>query len=345
MVPVAFGSAGEAYAQGVAVDDATPAQKKQAQDKYAEGTRYYTARQFENAYESFKASYGVVASPNSHMMMARSLGEMGRSADAYNELTLVEKRARKAAAADPKYQSTADKAAELRRELASKVALVKFNVIGGDEGGGAGAVKVDGVEVPRKHWSTARAYEPGSYSVEGSFAGAVRGTRTVELTAGSEEMIDVDVREAGSDEPAGSAVAAPAERSIPKQPDESSSGSGALMPLATVAAGVGVAGFAMFAITGAMNQSTFDDVEARCTSDNQCPPEVQEDIDKGETLQTLANVGLVIGAVGLVTGITLFSIHLASDDGGSEEVATAGRVTVGATVTPLGSWATARGTF
>jgi len=350
LAPAALAFPADAFAQGVGVEEASDAQKQEAGDKYAEGTRYFTAGQFDQAYRSFKASYGVVASPNSHLMMARALAEMGKTAEAYNELAVVEKRARQAAASDPKYQATAEKAAELQNELAPKVARVRFNVIGGDDGGGAGAVSVDGVEVPREHWSAARAYEPGSHSIEGSFAGAVRRTITVQMLAGDEQTVDVDVREQGAAGPVPVSPhhpAQPGDSSDPGTDDSTGSGGGVLMPLATAAAGVGVAGFVMFAIAGSMNQSTFDDVESRCTSDNRCPPEVQDDIDKGETLQTVANVGLIIGAVGIVTGVTLFSIDLATDDGGSDDddVASAGSVNLGATVTPLGSWATASGTF
>jgi len=354
LAPAVLAFPADAFAQGVGVDDASPAQKDEAGAKYAEGTDFYTAGQFEQAYSAFKASYGVVASPNSHLMMARALAEMGKNAEAYNELTKVEKLARQAAASDPKYQSTAEKAAELQGELASKVARVMFNVIGGDDGGGAGAVSVDGVDVPREQWTNARAFEPGSHTVEGSFAGAVRTTITVEMHAGGQQTVDVDVRvDDGSGAAAGGSPHRPSGPGDSSEPGESDSGggSGVLMPLATVAAGVGVAGFVMFAVAGSMNQSTFDDVEARCSADNECPADVQEDIDKGETQQTIANVGLIIGAVGIVTGVALFSIHLASDDDGSDDddVASAGppasTLTLGATVTPMGSWATARGTF
>jgi hypothetical protein len=80
------------------------------------------------------------------------------------------------------------------------------------------------------------------------------------------------------------------------------------VPLRTwafVAGGVGVAGIGAFAILGSMASSKFDDLESRCTS-RRCPAGTQEDIDTGKSLQTVANVALGLGVIGLGTGVLLY---------------------------------------
>jgi hypothetical protein len=75
--------------------------------------------------------------------------------------------------------------------------------------------------------------------------------------------------------------------------------------VAYVAGGIGVVGLATFGIFGLLNSSTYSDLQSSCPN-NVCPPGKAEDISNGRTQQTIANVGLIVGAVGLVAGVTLF---------------------------------------
>src|SRR5262249_37409404 len=61
--------------------------------------------------------------------------------------------------------------------------------------------------------------------------------------------------------------------------------------LPNVLLGVGGAGLVTFVIFGALNESTFHDLEMSCPK-NQCPPNMSDDIKKGRTQQAVANVGL-----------------------------------------------------
>ena len=57
--------------------------KQQALQAYAEGKRAFGEGHFEEALSSFRSSYAALASPNSHLMIGKSLAEMGRLVDAY----------------------------------------------------------------------------------------------------------------------------------------------------------------------------------------------------------------------------------------------------------------------
>jgi hypothetical protein len=82
-------------------------------------------------------------------------------------------------------------------------------------------------------------------------------------------------------------------------------GSSALRITSYVAGGVGVAGFILFAVGGALHLSQWSELRDKCEA-GICPQGTQADIDRGRTYQTLANVGIGVGAGGLGLGVILF---------------------------------------
>jgi hypothetical protein len=76
---------------------------------------------------------------------------------------------------------------------------------------------------------------------------------------------------------------------------------------------VGVAGLATFAIFGLMSNSTFNDLKSACPPSNGgCPASAGKsgEISSGQTQQTVANVGLVVGLVGIAAGATFFVLSM-----------------------------------
>jgi hypothetical protein len=84
-----------------------------------------------------------------------------------------------------------------------------------------------------------------------------------------------------------------------------------LRPLSYVAGGIGVAGLATFAVFGLLSNSTYNDLKNTCP--HGCPPSMQGEIDRGITEQTVANVGLAVGLVGLAAGVTIFLLTRSPD--------------------------------
>ena len=65
-----------------------------------------------------------------------------------------------------------------------------------------------------------------------------------------------------------------------------------------------MAGALTFGVFGVLNHAKYSDVQDEC-SDNLCSDDVREDAERGHTYQTIANVGLIVGAVGLGTAVAL----------------------------------------
>ena len=122
--------------------------------------------------------------------------------------------------------------------------------------------------------------------------------KSVKLSAGQTETVTLVLGEkAGTDEPA----AAPTP-TVTKKDEPVKTKGGSLRTIGFVVAGVGVAGMAVFAITGSMSNSKFDEVESGCGSKRCTDPKYADTIDSGKRLETIANVGLVVGGVGLLAG-------------------------------------------
>ena len=77
---------GVAWAQGVSVAEATDADKARAQEFYKSGAMSFEFRRWGDALRKFRESYAVVRSPNTHLMIARALAELGQKTEAFNEL-------------------------------------------------------------------------------------------------------------------------------------------------------------------------------------------------------------------------------------------------------------------
>jgi hypothetical protein len=302
------------FAQGgAAVTAASEGEKARAQDLYKSGAMSFEFRRYEEALAKFKQSYGVVRSPNTHLMVARSMVELGQKVEAFNELVATEAEAR---AAGERYADAATKAAELRSTLVRDVAVLTVQVSHAESAGAAATVLVGGEDWPRDRWNVPRAMQPAEVEIVGRYHGAERDKKKVKLALGTPQTVSVDV--GAPDAPKEEALPPPKKQRI----EEEDEGGSALLPLAAISAGVGAGGLTVFAVFGLMNQSTYDSIETQC-ADSCTRASIEEKVDDGKTQQTVANIGLVVGAVGVAAAATFLIVELTSDD----SPATAGRVT------------------
>jgi hypothetical protein len=284
---------GKAASAGVAAPSEESAKKATAY--YMKGSDLLKAKKFALALEQFKLSYAAVPSPNSHLYIARCLVAMGDARAAYAEFDKVVDEAAERGKTEDKYLPTRDAAKAERDELRSKVALVTITVANPAP---ATTVRVGDAEVPREQWDKPFAVPPGAVEAKVFTDGKPGSSQSATIAVGQSQTLALD------------GAAAPALATTEGSDTTTTKPrSSALRPAAFVAGGVGVAGFIMFAVAGSMSQSTYDSLEKECGS-GPCPTSRADDISSGKTQQTLANVGLVIGAVGVAAGATLFVLSL-----------------------------------
>jgi hypothetical protein len=278
-------------------------QRAGAQKTFEAGSKLFDSRHYEEALAAFRASYQIVASPNSRLMMARCLRELGRNAEAYREYDAV---TADAARGGDRYRSSGEAAAEERDELTPKIALLTVHVEGAQPGT---TVKVGDVTLADAEIGVPVALEPAAVVVIAESADGASARSNVTLAAGATSEVALrPTKPVEAKPPPPSIVVAPSP--VPAPPPPSTS------PLRTwsyVAGGVGAAGFVAFAVFGAMTSSRYSSLQKACPQ-NHCGPEQQSDIDAGKTYQTIANVGLGVGIAGLATGVTLFVLSSGHKD-------------------------------
>ena len=287
-----------ALADGVLPAVATPVQREQAQARFTRGKDLVAKKDFDGALAEFRASHEIVASPNTRLEIARCLKQKGRLVAAYAELgrTMVE--AKELVGQDNRYQRALESATAERAEIEPQLGFVSLTIQNPSDDT---RVTVGGEEIRRAAWGEPAPVLAGTTEVVVSTPGHADVSRSVTVAAGHKEAMTVDAQ---SGPPVGGAAPPP-----PPVVAESTSSGPSLRTWAYVAGGVGAAGLLTFAIGGAVAHSTYDDLNNACHG-GPCPPDKSGEISSGKSQQTIANVGLAIGIIGVAAGVTLYVISM-----------------------------------
>jgi hypothetical protein len=162
-------------------------------------------------------------------------------------------------------------------------------------------VALNGKPIPIDRLGTPVAVMSGEVEISAQAPGRKPARIEVKVGAGEERAVSITLE---PEERAPGAPTTPPEPSKPEPVTVESSGGG-LRVAGFVAAGVGAAGLVVFAIAGSMASSKFDTLESECGGRRCADPKYAEIVDDGKRFDTIANVGLAIGAVGLLGGGTL----------------------------------------
>jgi hypothetical protein len=316
------------HASGVAPGDATAPQKKEAMTHFTTGKQAAESKEWEKALVELRASLAIVDSPNGRLVLARTLRDSGALGDAWTEYGRTIEVATRLADKDPRYAQTAEAAKTERAELDAKVGLVVVSIA---HAPADATLKVGGRGIPSAEWSGPIVASAGAVDVVvADAAGKELARKTVAVTTGGKTPVALDTQP--SSEVAAAPAGAPSAEDLPPKdkPEgagegsaeaaSSPSGNGHLRAYAYAAGGVGVAGFAVFGIFGAMEKSTYSTLQSSCPG-NVCPPDKAGDISSGKTQQLLANVGLGVGIAGVAVGTTLFVLSLGGNSSTAPQAA------------------------
>jgi hypothetical protein len=278
---------------GADFDVADKAKSNQATQLYKAALADFNRDRFAQALEKFRQSYGVVKSPNTRLMIVRSLAGLEHHAEAFREAVTLKAEAEAAAAKSEKYADVVEAAVIELDALAPKLALVLVLVDAPPDA----KVTIGGEALPADQWGQPFPVEPGDVEVVLTTAkGEVRDRGTVAIGEQLELALVPDA-----------APPPPAPTFTPATVSETQSG-GYQGPdrkiLALAAGSVGVVGMVNFGIFGMLANGQFERLEIRCDG-RQCDPDLEEEADKGRTYQTAANVSVGIGAAFLAAGAGL----------------------------------------
>jgi hypothetical protein len=279
--------------------EASPVQREQAQSRFQRGKDLMTKQSYDQALAEFRASHDIVASPNTRLEIARCLVAMGKLVAAYAEFGRTSIEAKELLGEDKRYQRANDSATAERAELQPKLGFVALTIQNPSD---ATRVIVGGEEIRRAAWTEPAPVTAGTTAIVLITPDHADVTRSVTLAAGASTALTIDAQSGATEQPAPIAPASPA-------PIESHAARVPLRTWAYVAGGVGAAGIATFALFGALAHSAYDDLQTACGT-GPCPPSKADEISSGKSKQTVANVGLAIGIVGVAAGTTLFVLSL-----------------------------------
>lgn len=283
----------------------SPQDVQKATTAFQTGTRLFQAKKYALALEQFQKSYDTVASPNSLLYMARCQAEISNLREAFKTFQRV---IAEADARPEKYGPTRDSAKVEIEELANKISVLTVNVGNPKE---STRLRVGGAIVPKEDWGKQLPLDPGPVEVSLETDGSPPVSESLTLAKGERKTLDVAVPEPKQD------IAPP-----PPPPETESGGGGpsGLLIGGLVLAGVGVAGMVTFGVAGGLSLSTYGEVEDKCSAQpgGTCSSAADvETIDKGKQQQLIANIGAIIGGVGLAAGATLIIIDVATGGGSS----------------------------
>lgn len=287
----ALSAAPDALAQGVSVTAATNKQKAEAAKVYRQGLDAFNANKFEEALGLLKKSYDMVASPNSRLVIAHTLVQLGREPEAYRELESAVELARELAKVDDKYAKTAESAEKELEDLGKKMALVVVQP--------SAQVTIDGEQLSHLDWGRPQPLRPGKVAVVMRHEGGQEVTQELDLGPGERAELSTS-----PPAPPPVVVDPPKPAVIVTAPAPKDEDSVHKRTLAYVTGALGLAGAATFGAFMVLDGSIDD--RAGCAA-GICPEATVGNAATSGSYQAIAFVGLGVGVIGLGTSAYFFA--------------------------------------
>lgn len=276
------------------------AQTKDPAALYARGRSAVERGDYQAALADLEPSFEALPSPNTQLLIAHAKRGLGRTTEAIRDYErCIAAADAKVTAGESRYQQTSQEARKWLDTLAAELANVSVRVTHAPD---LAVVRINGEAAQstrEQGWLSVTGYwiYPGKVTVRVEAAGRSK-EATVDLSRGAKQTVTLDF------EPVQEAPPAPTSAAPPSPTTPPSSGG---PPVSVwIAGGVGIAGLAMFGVFGSMAKGKYDDLQ---TCSPNCPESERSVADSGKSYQTIANVGLVVGVLGLATagGILVFA--------------------------------------
>lgn len=291
-------------AKGGGAGSSSQAAAPSAKELYTQAQKLFDKGSFAEALVAFRQAHAASNSPNARIMIGHCLVALGKLGEAYEEMAATMRESAKRAETEPKYVPTRDAAATQLAQLEAKVGKVIVDVP--DRSGVE--VTLNGAHVEPDKLGLAIAVDPGTAVVTATRSDGRSVRREQVVKAGATERVTLSFAEAGGAAASGPAQGAKAGSEAPggagarDKGGEATKSGGGVRTAGFVIAGLGVAGMAVFAVTGTMARSRFSTLEEECGGARCTDPKYGDVVDSGMTLTTVANVGLIAGAACLASG-------------------------------------------
>jgi hypothetical protein len=292
-------------AQAAPLDDEveTPSGEPTGAELFQQGRDLFLSGRYDEALPLLERAFADNPSPNSELLIARSLRFMGKLGEAYERFDHAQaEAARRVAEGEDRYGITVENATRERDELRTEIALLELSVA--DDVPNA-ALEVDGKATPASELRGRKlALLPGTVRVVASAPDHKSVTREVTLAAGATVMLELVL-------PLLEAPPPPPPLPPPPPPPPVERPLDWKVPTAIAAGGLGVIAFVTAGVFGASAQSAYDDLDDSCAPN--CGDSDRAAADAGQRDQILSNVFVVMGAASVVAAGVL-TVFVITDD-------------------------------
>ncbi|MBK8996845.1 MAG: hypothetical protein IPM35_14000 [Myxococcales bacterium] len=274
------------------------ADKVRARALMDQGDALVEKQQLSDALTKYREAHTLMKVTTTGIEVARVLEQLGRLVEA-REVAAEVAAIPAVPGESPALTSARNAAAALLKGLDARVPSVTVRM----RGAGTDAVlRVDGKPVAASALGAPHRLDPGPHQIEAASRGEQRAAQ-IELAEGDHETVTLDF--------SASVVAAPTPKPGAVRPAERSP------TLGYVIGGIGVAGLATAAVTGALILSRDGKIEDNCP-EKRCNAEGRDLVDGSRTLLTVNAVAFGVGVVG--TGLGAYLV-LTSGPGGETAIA------------------------
>jgi len=232
-------------------------------------------------------------SPNVHLYVGYCHRDLGSDLAAHRAFARVLKLA--VDSRDSKYDATREAAQLEMAKLSFRLASLTVSMVDLPPGF---TVRLDDLPIDPTLLDSPMVVEPGVHRVDAAADGYKPIARTMTVAAGGAKAIAILFEKLPDRKPDLSAGAG--EAGIP----QGSTGS-RWKAWGLIAGGLGVVGLGTFAVAGLKARATYNGLQTECFQG--CPDSSHRgQVDDGKAYQTVANVGLLLGVAGTLTGATLY---------------------------------------
>jgi hypothetical protein len=277
--------------------------KAAAEALFSAGRDLMAAGKFNEACTKFEGSQKLDAGLGTLLYLADCYERANRLASAWATFKEAE-----SIAMGRSDQSRAQVAKERYGKLEPRLSKIVVKVADGNDP--QTVVKQHGHVVPRESWGIALPVDAGDQTVEASAPGRKPWTATVRVEGeGATVPVDVPVLKI-DDSPTADAAGTPLPKEPPPPAQDTGAGSSgsAQRTIGIIVGGVGVVGIVIGTVFGLKAKSKNDQSKDKCSPNNPnlCGTEGVALRDQAFDAAKIGTLGMVVGGVGLITGITLF---------------------------------------
>lgn len=268
---------------------------------FLRGTELFAQKRLAEALDALERSYKLLPSPNSNLLIARCLRELGRLVEALEHFQATESAASaRIAAGESKYRDTQEASAKEGREVRERLGAIHVRVASAPE---ASIVEVDGKPTPLPAGGALDIlHATGQAVIVVRPPSGNPVMRTVQVVAGGETQVNIEALGAAPAPPPEDKTKAKDKEQAPIVPAARSWAVPAL-----VSGGVGLLGLGLFAGFGAHSKAIYGELKDSCSP--RCGAR-KDEADQGAREQSIANASLVVGIVGAAAATTFTLLTL-----------------------------------